>query len=522
MKKYILKYKLLNLIHIILIGFSSAFLVGASVTLSIMLNKLVESDFKGFLIWLGIEFGVYLLFLADTYLIRVNQTKLIQKMTLSLRDDYINSLTRKSFSEFKNKTVGEHLSILNNDIKIIEESGFESFYSLVSTVFTTFFSIIALFSYDYRIVLLSILLTLILTYLPRSFAHKMEKAMKRFSIGNETFISSLTDQLLGYDTLYYSNKKEMLSIKCGEVIKKFIFEKIVFIKTSSLIEIIMSLFSIISQMLVLLLTGYLIILKQVSIGSISSVGQISGNIFNSLTTFNQLQVSISSVNIIFEKFGAFEKSSHYRYIDKDIEEIKLTNVGYSFKDKEIFKNINCSFEKGKNYAIVGESGSGKSTLINIILGNNKQYSGSVKYNDVEISDIEESQLSKSVSYIGNITHIYHDSLRNNLTLWDNKINESEIINILKQVNLIDLIPRLDDEVSMSFLSEGQKQRLGIARAYLTKTNVIIMDESMANLDRDNAFLIENQLLNDPTRMYITVSHHLQEKLLDRFHSIITL
>lgn len=522
MKKYILKYKLLNLIHIILIGFSSAFLVGASVTLSIMLNKLVESDFKGFLIWLGIEFGVYLLFLADTYLIRVNQTKLIQKMTLSLRDDYINCLTRKSFSEFKNKTVGEHLSILNNDIKIIEESGFESFYSLVSTVFTTFFSIIALFSYDYRIVLLSILLTLILTYLPRSFAHKMEKAMKRFSMGNETFISSLTDQLLGYDTLYYSNKKEMLSIKCGEVIKKFIFEKIVFIKTSSLIEIIMSLFSIISQMLVLLLTGYLIILKLVSIGSISSVGQISGNIFNSLTTFNQLQVSISSVNIIFEKFGAFEKSSHYTYIDKDIEEIKLTNVGYSFKDKEIFKNINCSFEKGKNYAIVGESGSGKSTLINIILGNNKQYSGSVKYNDVEISDIEESQLFKSVSYIGNITHIYHDSLRNNLTLWDNKINESEIINILKQVNLIDLIPRLDDEVSMSFLSEGQKQRLGIARAYLNKTNVIIMDESMANLDRDNAFLIENQLLNDPTRMYITVSHHLQEKLLDRFHSIITL
>ena len=212
----------------------------------------------------------------------------------------------------------------------------------------------------------------------------------------------------------------------------------------------------------------------------------------------------------------------YAMIDKDIEEIKLTNVGYSFKDKEIFKNINCSFEKGKNYAIVGESGSGKSTLINIILGNNKQYSGSVKYNDVEISDIEESQLFKSVSYIGNITHIYHDSLRNNLTLWDNKINESEIINILKQVNLIDLIPRLDDEVSMSFLSEGQKQRLGIARAYLTKTNVIIMDESMANLDRDNAFLIENQLLNDPTRMYITVSHHLQEKLLDRFHSIITL
>ena len=205
---------------------------------------------------------------------------------------------------------------------------------------------------------------------------------------------------------------------------------------------------------------------------------------------------------------------------------KINDIGYEVlfikaKDGEGIESLRERM-KGNTTVLCGPSGVGKSTLINIILGNNKQYSGSVKYNDVEISDIEESQLFKSVSYIGNITHIYHDSLRNNLTLWDNKINESEIINILKQVNLIDLIPRLDDEVSMSFLSEGQKQRLGIARAYLTKTNVIIMDESMANLDRDNAFLIENQLLNDPTRMYITVSHHLQEKLLDRFHSIITL
>lgn len=52
--------------------------------------------------------------------------------------------------------------------------------------------------------------------------------MKRFSIGNETFISSLTDQLLGYDTLYYSNKKEMLSIKCGEVIKNLFLKNSIY------------------------------------------------------------------------------------------------------------------------------------------------------------------------------------------------------------------------------------------------------------------------------------------------------
>lgn len=89
MKKYILKYKCLNVMHIILISFKSACLVGASVTLSMMLNKPVSNDFTGFLVWLGVEIGLYVLFLADAYLVSVHQTKLIQKMSLCLRDDYI-------------------------------------------------------------------------------------------------------------------------------------------------------------------------------------------------------------------------------------------------------------------------------------------------------------------------------------------------------------------------------------------------------------------------------------------------
>ncbi|KGR72458.1 ATP-binding cassette domain-containing protein [Streptococcus phocae subsp. salmonis] len=522
MKKYILKYKCLNVMHIILISFKSACLVGASVTLSMMLNKLVSNDFTGFLVWLGVEIGLYVLFLADTYLISVHQTKLIQKMSLCLRDDYITSLTKQSFSAFKTKTVGEHLSILNNDIKIIEEKGFDSFYALVSTIFTTLFSIVALLSYDYRIVVLTIILTVMLTYLPRSFAVKMERAMEQFSKGNETFISSLTDQLTGYDALYYANKKTMLPIKSGEIIKTLISEKIKFVKTSTFIDIIMSLFSILSQILTLLLTGYLIMLKQVPIGTISSVGQIAGNIFNSLTTFNQLQVSIASVEVIFEKFESSTKNTQNSFSDKEIEKIQLLNVGYSFNGKIIFENINGIFEKGKNYAIVGESGSGKSTLINMILGNHKDYVGSVKYNKEELSNIDEAQLLRCISYVGNNTHIYQDSLRNNLTLWDNHIKEEEMISALEHVNLLSLVSRLDDIVNVSMLSEGQKQRIGIARAYLTNRNIIIMDEAMANLDTNNAFLIENQLLKDPTKTYITVSHHLQENLLDQFHEIITL
>lgn len=284
MEKYILQFKFKNLLHLFLIACNSAFLVGASVTLAFMTNQLVAGNFKRFLFWLGIEISLYLLYLVFTYIIAIHQVKLIQEMSLKIRSDYIKNITNSSFHTFQSKTIGDHISILNNDIQIIENSGFSNLYNLFSTVFTTLFSIIALLSYDIRIVVLTILLTICLTYLPKPFAAKIQHYMSLFSTANEELISGLNDQLSGYKTLYYSNKKPTLLIQTTKIIRNYITQKVNFTQNSTRIEIIMSTFSIIAQVSILFLTGLLITLGQVSIGSISSVGQISGNIFNSLTT----------------------------------------------------------------------------------------------------------------------------------------------------------------------------------------------------------------------------------------------
>ena len=106
-------------------------------------------------------------------MINIHQAKLIQEMSLKIRSDYIKNITNASFHTFQSKTIGDHISILNNDIQIIENSGFSNLYNLFSTLFTTIFSIIALLSYDIRIVVLTIILTICLTYLPKPFATKM-------------------------------------------------------------------------------------------------------------------------------------------------------------------------------------------------------------------------------------------------------------------------------------------------------------------------------------------------------------
>ena len=149
--------------------------MSASVTLALMTNQLVSKQIQSFLALLGLEVGLYVIYLVLNYIITVHQAKLIQKMSLVIRQSYLSKITHHSFSEFRKIDIGEHLSVLNNDIQLIESNGFTSIYTLCSTVFTTLFSITALLSYDVRIVLLAILLTLCLTYLPKPFATKMNK-----------------------------------------------------------------------------------------------------------------------------------------------------------------------------------------------------------------------------------------------------------------------------------------------------------------------------------------------------------
>ena len=181
MRTYILKYKYDNLVHILLLALNAAIFVSASVTLALMTNQLVSKRIQSFLALLGLEVGLYVIYLVLNYIIAVHQTKLIQKMTLSIRQSYLSKIIHHSFSEFRKSDIGEHLSVLNNDIQLIESNGFTSIYTLCSTVFTTLFSIIALLSYDVRIVLLAIFLTLCLTYLPKPFTNKMQKSMEIFS-----------------------------------------------------------------------------------------------------------------------------------------------------------------------------------------------------------------------------------------------------------------------------------------------------------------------------------------------------
>ncbi len=474
MRTYILKYKYDNLVHILLLALNAAIFVSASVTLALMTNQLVSKRIQSFLALLGLEVGLYVIYLVLNYIIAVHQTKLIQKMTLSIRQSYLSKIIHHSFSEFRKSDIGEHLSVLNNDIQLIESNGFTSIYTLCSTVFTTLFSIIALLSYDVRIVLLAIFLTLCLTYLPKPFTNKMQKSMEIFSKANEELVSGISDQLYGYADVYYASRKQIFLGQVRSIVEKYIVQKIIFTKRKTSTETLMALFSVIAQMLILLLTGLLIIFGNITVGTIT------------------------------------------------IQDVRFENVSYHFGEKAIFEGFTQTFKKGGKYAITGCSGSGKSTLLNIFLGNLKDYEGKILFGKLESKEIDENSIVSECAYIGSQTHIYNDTLRNNLTLWNEVITDTQIKEVLERVNLLSFLSRIDEQVSDGSFSEGQKQRIGLIRAFLKGSSVVIFDEATANLDHNNATRIEHLLLSDPNITYITVTHHLIKENESYFDKIIRL
>ena len=194
-------------------------------------------------------------------------------------------------------------------------------------------------------------------------------------------------------------------------------------------------------------------------------------------------------------------------------EIKLSDINYSFKDKDIFKNLNMKVSTNSFITIFGKSGAGKSTLLNIILGLYKPKSGEVLVNDHNIHKNINFWFS-NVGYVDQETIILNNySILENVAFGDKEPNINLFNSVMKKVNLYDYFVKLPNKeytILTEFgknLSGGQKQRIGIARALYQKPKVLLLDEPTSALDESNEIEIFEYLKKLKKDMIILMATH---------------
>ena len=195
--------------------------------------------------------------------------------------------------------------------------------------------------------------------------------------------------------------------------------------------------------------------------------------------------------------------------------ICLKNVSFSYDgSRTILNNINITLPNKGLFTLVGKSGCGKSTIASILTGKLKNYSGSIKLGNDELSDISENSLMNMVTYIPHNSYIFKGTIEYNLKMGKNDATKNEMLNVLQKVNLLDFVNSengLNTEVTEqgNSLSGGQRQRLAIARALLHNTPIYIFDESTSNIDLESEEDIMNviyELAKEKT--VIMISHRL--------------
>lgn len=195
--------------------------------------------------------------------------------------------------------------------------------------------------------------------------------------------------------------------------------------------------------------------------------------------------------------------------------IEFRNLRFSYEpEREILHGVDMSFPRGSFTAVVGESGCGKSTVSAILMGRNKNYSGSVTVGGTELSEIDEGSLMRAVTYVSHRSYLFKGSVRANLLMGKPDASDAELWQVLERVNLADFLrgeDGLDTQLAerAANLSGGQCQRLALARALLHDSEVYIFDEATSNIDVES----ENDIMREihalaGVKTVILISHRL--------------
>lgn len=193
--------------------------------------------------------------------------------------------------------------------------------------------------------------------------------------------------------------------------------------------------------------------------------------------------------------------------------LKKVNKSYGSNElkQEVLNDLSFDFKKGTTYSIVGPSGSGKTTFLNILSGLDVFDNGSIKIENVELSHLNQDELSKLRKDNFSFAYQFHYLLEN-LTIYENCLaanldaQEHEIDQILSRLGINNLKHKFP-----SHISGGERQRASLARALVKKPKILLLDEPTGNLDEKNSLIVQNLLLEyakDNGCLMIYVTHDL--------------
>ena len=442
------------------------------------------------------------------------------KLLALLRDKVFSSLRRLAFVKLQDKQAGQLVSLVTNDIELLEVFYAHTIAPIMIAFFTSailllvfghlsgWFVVVALAAY----LTVGVILPIITTKLAREDGRRYRELVGEM---NDFFLDSVRGmkeiQLFGY-AKQRLNEIQQRSQKIDTAFERIKDQEA---KVRVYTEVAVSAFNIIMLFTGLILfsldkidfSAFLIgvILLMSSYGPVIALSNLSSNLLQTLASGERVLSLLAEEPELKDVESAVDL--------KEVSRIDVENVNFAYGEEQILSDVSLSVKKGEILGIHGRSGSGKSTLLKLLMRFYDPKSGSIKINGESLPNINTRSLRDNMAYITQQTYIFNETIEENIRLARRDATLEEIMEAAKKASIHDFILSLPEDYQTKMtelggnLSDGEKQRIGIARAFLHNAPIILLDEPTSNLDSLNEAMILKSLLNvKAEKLIILVSH----------------
>lgn len=217
--------------------------------------------------------------------------------------------------------------------------------------------------------------------------------------------------------------------------------------------------------------------------------------------FNTLQRAAAAGERVFEFLNEKEedKEEGKIYMDKAKGQVEFQNVKFGYKEGQtIIKDFSVKVNPGEKIAIVGPTGAGKTTIVNLLMRFYEINSGKILLDGVDTKDITRENLRDQFCMVLQDSWVFEGSIKENITFGQEDIDDNEVIEVCKKVNLDHFIRTLEDGYDTILndkqtLSQGQLQLLTIARAMISKAPILILDEATSSVDTRTEIIVQDAM-----------------------------
>lgn len=523
-KPYIFK-EIIGLILIILSTVLS--LLIPYITMIIIDVSIYNKNLDNLILNMSIFIGVLILAQLISTLTKLLFIKINENILFDIRNILLNKIIRKPILVYYSKQPGEIITMFLNELPII--SGFitNSIVQIITNISILVVTAFIMLSLDIVISLFTLFIIIVVYFLLKinnpMFRENNNKILQVNSVVTNT-LGEIINNIFIVKCMYtYEYCENIFS----RILKKSIHTKFKLYNQEIRVTFLLSMIFILPSIMLLSYGGYLVIIGTMTIGNIVALNMYINKMFEPVKAISTINLNVQKILAAFTRFyNVVTKDNNYslskdlitlKYIKKGIS---LENIYFKYKDTDgyVLYNINLEIPLGKKILIKGSNGTGKTTLINIISGVlESNVKGTVKYDDINIKNINRSYLHNILGIIPQDNYLFNENIRNNICL-GREYDDEKIYKLCYTLGFNNLFKgnlNLDTIISSkgTNISGGQKKQISILRGLIHNPQIIILDEPTTFIDEYTKEKFFNYLsLNCDNKIVLVISHEAIDKV----------